>query len=186
MIFPAEGQNNNPMKKYLPAFILLASLYFGFVTACSKDKSGSGGSTVKIRLTDNPFQADEMNVDIQQVRVKFNDDSLHGWADLNTNAGVYDLLGLQNGVDTLLAMGTIPTNTVKEIRFVLGANNSIKIGGVVFPLSIPSGSESGLKIKVNKQLNGTLDSLIIDFDAALSIHQTGAGDYQLKPVLKIK
>jgi hypothetical protein len=43
-----------------------------------------------------------------------------------------------------------------------------------------------LKIKVNKRLNGSLDSLLIDFDAALSIHQTGVGTYQLKPVLKVQ
>jgi hypothetical protein len=153
--------------------------------SCSKESSDKT-TTVKVRLTDNPFNADEVNVDIQQVRVKFNDDSISGWSDLNTHAGIYDLLGLQNGVDTLLAVGTIPTNVVKEIRFVLGSNNTIKVNGIVFPLTIPSGSESGLKIKVERQLNGTLDSLTIDFDAALSIHQTGTGNYQLRPVLRIR
>ncbi|MGB3090332.1 MAG: DUF4382 domain-containing protein, partial [Chitinophagaceae bacterium] len=69
---------------------------------------------------------------------------------------------------------------------VLGANNTIKVAGITYPLTIPSGSESGLKIKVNKRLNGSLDSLLIDFDAALSIHQTGVGTYQLKPVLKVQ
>jgi hypothetical protein len=72
------------------------------------------------------------------------------------------------------------------VRFVLGNDNSIKIDSIVYPLTIPSGSESGLKIKLNKQLNATLDSLVIDFDAALSILQTGTGEYKLKPVLKIK
>ncbi len=173
------------MKKIALLFSVLAVFVAIVFIACSKDDSDKS-TTLKIRLTDNPVLADEVNVDIQQVRVKFSEDSVKGWVDLNTNAGVYDLLGLQNGVDTLLAVGTIPTNTVKEIRFVLGANNSIKVNGIVFPLTIPSGSESGLKIKVNKKLNGNLDSLLIDFDAALSIHQTGAGVYQLKPVLKIK
>jgi Domain of unknown function (DUF4382) len=56
----------------------------------------------------------------------------------------------------------------------------------VYPLTIPSGSESGLKIKLSKKLNAQLDSVVIDFDAALSILKTGVGDYKLKPVLKIK
>ncbi len=155
------------------------------VVACSKDESSSP-TTLKVRLTDAPVDAEEVNVDIQQVRVKFSEDSINGWIDLSTQAGVYNLLGLQNGVDTLIASGTLPVNTVKEIRFVLGANNSIKVLGVNYPLTIPSGAESGLKIKVNKRLNASLDSLLIDFDAALSIHQTGAGAYQLKPVLKVK
>ncbi|MEO7393601.1 MAG: DUF4382 domain-containing protein [Chitinophagaceae bacterium] len=172
------------MKKILlPLFACTAILALFFV-ACSKDSSRS--STVKVRLTDNPYNAEEVNVDIRQVNVKFSEDSIKGWSSLDTHAGVYNLLGLQNGVDTLLAVGTIPSDVVKEIRFVLGTNNTIKIYGVVYPLTIPSGAESGLKIKVNKKLNGTLDSLLIDFDAALSIFQTGTGSYQLKPVLKVK
>jgi hypothetical protein len=173
------------MKKIALSLTLLSAFVAILLIACSKDDSAKN-TTVKVRLTDNPFNAEEVNVDIQQVRVKFNEDSVNGWVNLNTYAGIYNLLGLQNGVDTLLAVGTIPTNVVKEIRFVLGANNTIKVAGIIYPLTIPSGSESGLKIKVNKQLNGTLDSLLIDFDAALSIHQTGAGAYQLKPVLKLK
>jgi hypothetical protein len=173
------------MKKIALVLFVITVIVAILFVACSKDNADQS-TTLKVRLTDNPLNADEVNVDIQQVRVKFSDDSLQGWANLDTRAGVYDLLELQNGVDTLLAMGTIPTNVVKEIRFVLGANNSIKVNGVLFPLTIPSGSESGLKLKMNKRLNGTLDSLLIDFDAAMSIHQTGAGVYQLKPVLKIK
>jgi Domain of unknown function (DUF4382) len=171
------------MKKVILSAVVFSVFAVAFI-ACNKDKEG--GTTLKIRLTDAPVNAEEVNVDIQQVRVMFNEDSVNGWMNLSTNAGVYNLLGLQNGVDTLLATGTIPTNTVKEIRFVLGTNNSIKVTGVTYPLTIPSGAESGLKIKVNKQLNASLDSLLIDFDAALSIHQLGTGAYQLKPVLKIK
>ncbi len=173
------------MKKIALFLSVLALLVAVVFIACSKDNSDAN-TTIKVRLTDNPVNAEEVNVDIRLVSVKFSDDSIHGWVDLNTYAGVYDLLGLQNGVDTLLAVGVIPTNVVKEIRFVLGTNNSIRVAGVTYPLTIPSGSESGLKIKLNKKLNGTLDSLLIDFDAALSIHQTGVGVYQLKPVLKIK
>jgi hypothetical protein len=170
------------MKKItlLLSFFALATV---ILVACKKD--GQQTTDLRIRLTDNPYNATEVNVDIQQVRVNFNDDST-GWINLTTKAGVYNLLGLQNGVDTLLAQQIVPASTLKEIRFVLGNNNSIKIGTDVFPLTIPSGSESGLKIKVNRKLNATLDSLLIDFDAALSILQTGTGEYKLKPVLKIK
>ena len=161
--------------------------------ACQKetsaDDTAGGNRTFKVRLTDAPIDADEVNVDIQQVRVNLNDDtsgSGGGWVNLNTNAGIYNLLGLQNGVDTLLASGVLPSNTVKEIRFILGTNNTIMVDSVVYPLSIPSGAESGLKLKINKTITGTVDSILIDFDAALSVHQTGAGDYKLRPVLKIK
>lgn len=170
------------MKKTIFTFSVLLLTSAAIFSACSKSKETT---KLNIQLTDNPFNAQEVNVDIKEIRVNFSDDS-SGWVILHTNAGVYNLLGLQNGVDTLIASGTVTAGTVKEIRFVLGSNNSIKINDVVFPLTIPSGSESGLKIKVNKKLSAGLDSLLIDFDAALSILQIGTGDFKLKPVLKLK
>lgn len=173
------------MKKFfVPGLLILSATVFTLI-ACSKNNN-DGSTILKVRLTDNPVNAEEVNVDIREVRVNFNSDTIQGWTTLATNAGVYNLLGLQNGVDTLLATGTIPGNTVKEIRLVLGTGNSIKVSGTVYPLTIPSGAESGLKIKVNKTLQTTIDSLLIDFDAALSVHQLGTGNYQLKPVLKLK
>jgi hypothetical protein len=177
------------MKKFvLPLIMFTLGLSIIFF-ACSKEKNngGSGTTTMRVNLTDAPAAYDSVNVDIEQVRVLFRgQDSSTGWMDLNTNAGIYNLLGLQNGVDTLLAAGTVPVDTLKEIRLVLGTDNSIVVGGINYPLTIPSGSESGLKIKVNKKLNANLDSLLIDFDAALSIHQTGNGTYILRPVLRIQ
>lgn len=173
------------MKKSLFLPVMTGILATIILIACQKDNSENKNTTLKVKMTDAPILADSVIVDIRQVRVNFRNDS-SGWVDLNTYAGVYDLLQLQNGVDTLLAAGVIPSNDVKEIRFVLGTNNSIVVAGVSYPLTIPSGAESGLKIKINKQLNGPVDSILIDFDAAMSIHQTGAGVYKLMPVLKIK
>jgi hypothetical protein len=153
--------------------------------ACSKDSASQNQSQLRITLTDNPFNAAEVNVEILKVRVNFRGDDT-GWVDLETRSGIYDLLKLQNGVDTLLAQGTVPADTLKEIRFVLGSSNSIKIGSDSFPLVVPSGQQSGLKIKLSKKLNATMENVVVDFDAALSIHQTGNGKYMLKPVLKIK
>ena len=177
------------MKKNI---LLLATLLFiGSIAliSCSKDEEQAGGtSTLNVRMTDAPIPFDEVNIDIREVKVKFTDDSTSadGWVTLTTFPGIYNLLALQNGVDTLLATGVFPTQVVKEIRFVLGPDNTIvDTLGVVHPLTIPSGSESGLKLKINKALDETLETILIDFDAALSIHQTGNGTYMLKPVLRI-
>ena len=166
----------------LTAFLFAGTLVF---ISCKKDKEDT--TTLNVRLTDEPTDFDEVNVDIREVRVKFaKDTTSNGWVTLATNPGIYNLLAYQNGVDTLLATGTFPVQVVKEIRFILGPNNTIKDGGVVYPLVIPSGSESGLKIKFSKDLRATLETMIIDFDAALSIQKEGTGDYKLRPVLKIK
>ena len=168
----------------LAAILLAISIAF---ISCKKDNNTEGSSTLNVRLTDAPTVYEEVNVDIREVKVKFSDDSLNtSWVTLNTFPGIYRLLDLQNGVDTLLATGTFPFSTIKEIRFVLGPNNTIKDAGVVYPLTIPSGSESGLKLKISHALNKTLETIIIDFDAALSVAKEGTGDYKLRPVLRIK
>lgn len=166
---------------------MLAVSVAGF-ESCKKD-NGNESAQVQIRLTDAPAAFQEVNVDIQSVRVKYRNDendSTKNWVDIATVAGVYNLLALQNGVDTLLGTGTLPERQVKEIRLILGPNNSIKENGVVYPLIIPSGAESGLKIKFNKNLDADLNTIIVDFDAALSVRQTTSGEYRLHPVLKIK
>ena len=176
------------MKKNLSGFMVTLGIFIlTVIVSCSKDNN-TATSTLQIHLTDAPTAFDEVNVDIREVNVKFNDDTLSndGWVNMTTNAGVYNLLGLQNGVDTLLASSPLPQGIVKEIRFVLGPNNTIKDNGIVYPLVIPSGAQSGLKIKVSKKLSAKLETLIIDFDAALSVKKEGTGDYKLRPVLKIR
>ena len=173
------------MKKnisFLALALLTSSILF---ISCKKDET-NGTSTFHLRMTDAPTALDSVFVDIREIRVKMKDDSTNdGWITMATNAGIYNLLQLQNGVDTLLATTTLPTGIVREIRFILGTNNRVVASGISYPLIIPSGEDSGLKIKVSKKLNATLETLIIDFDAALSIRQEN-GVYKLRPVLKVK
>jgi hypothetical protein len=164
----------------LSVVIVIATI---FLIACKKDSARY--STLNVRLTDAPADYQEVNIDLQDIKVKLSGDTSN-WVNLEAIPGVYNLLGLQNGVDTLIGTEVLPAQIVKEIRLVLGSDNTIKVNGTVYPLVIPSGSESGLKIKVDKNLKADIETLIIDFDAALSIHEEGTGDYQLRPVLKIK
>lgn len=163
-------------------FLALSLSVAGLFAGCNKENDNS---TLQVMLTDNPALYQEVNIDLVGVSVKLSKDTTK-WVELQPVAGVYNLLGLQNGVDTLIGTLILPTSVVKEIRLVLGPNNTIKDNGITYPLTIPSGAESGLKIKINKNLEATLETLIIDFDAALSIRKDGPGDYKLLPVLKIK
>jgi Domain of unknown function (DUF4382) len=184
LLFKTKTKKMKKSNVILFAMVMLMAV--GAFFSCKKDKDTT--STLQVRLTDAPTALQEVNVDIKEVHVKFSDDSLSndGWVTLATNARIYNLLNLQNGVDTVLATGVFPNDVVKEIRFVLGPNNSVRDNGVVYPLVIPSGGSSGLKIKIKKSLQATLETLVIDFDAALSVKQEGPGDYKLRPVLKIK
>ena len=165
-------------KQVLFSLLLIAGSFI--FPSCKKNDS----TTLQVSLTDAPADFDEVNVDVRDVQVNFKDDST-GWTSLNTNAKVYDLLTLQNNVQVVLATGTVPTGTVRKIRFILGNNNTIVDGTGSHSLTIPSGSESGLKIDINKKLSSTFENLVIDFDAALSVTNEN-GEFKLRPVLKIK
>jgi len=156
--------------------------------ACKKDSdSAQSNSSLEVWLTDAPNSFQEVNVDIREVQVKFfGDDKDENWVSMPTNARIYNLLRFQVGKDTVLAIGNLQREEVKQIRFILGPNNTVRDNGVLYPLTIPSGSESGLKIKISKKLNATLETLIIDFDAELSVKKEGNGDYKLRPVIKVK
>jgi hypothetical protein len=169
------------MKKRMLVFSLVTLVALSF-TACKKEIDQS---TLNIRMTDAPTSLEEVNIDLVEVTAKFASDT-NSWVNLQANPGVYNLLDLQNGVDTLIASGTFPINgMVKEIRLVVGSNNTVKANGQVYPLTIPSGAESGLKIKIDKKLRATLESVVIDFDAALSVTEEADG-YKLRPVIRVK
>lgn len=174
--------------KNLALGLFLISTSF-FIASCNKDDNG-GQSTVNVRMTDAPTVLEEVNIDLQRVEIKFSNDTTSttdttGFATLNSRPGIYNLLALQNGIDTLIGTGVFPTGMVKEIRLILGPNNTVKENGQVFPLTIPSGSSSGLKIKINKRLRSSIETLLIDFDAALSVRKETDG-YKLRPVIKLK
>ena len=169
------------MKNALVICTLLCAAVL-FLAACHKEKELV---RLNVRLTDNPANFQQVNVDIRQLRAKMAGDSSQ-WLILSTNAGVYNLLDFQNGIDTLLATGTLPGDRLMELRLILGDNNSVVADGVQFPLDAPSAQDSGLKIKVDQDLNLDVNTLTVDFDAQESILQTGAGGYKLKPVIRVK
>jgi hypothetical protein len=165
-------------------FLGIVVMFFFNFSSCKKVDFETN-STINIRLTDAPFDAQEVNVEITDVLVKVENDNA-GWRSLQVSAGVYNLLALQNGKDTLLASGSIhATSIIKELRFVLGINNTIKIDGSSFPLVMPTGADAGLVVEVDQKLNKDVHTFIIDFDAGQSVFQNTNG-YLLKPALRLK
>jgi len=170
------------MKKYLLITSLVSVAFF----SCHK-KEEEGNGNIMIQLTDAPAGYQQVNVDIQQVQVHLVPASGNGqWISLPTQSGVYDLLALQNGIDTSIVNTTqLPTGKITQMRLILGTNNSVMDNNVVYPLVVPSGSETGIKIPgpIPVLINHTL-SVLLDFDASKSVVQQGNGDYQLKPVIE--
>jgi len=173
-------------------WVLIALPFIAAITiaSCKKNESSNTGqSQIQIRLIDNPPGNDvkEVWVDIQQVEIMMSDSSkpllLTG-----VHPGVYNLLALTNGKDTLLADAMIPAGTISQIRLILGDNNYVITGaGDKIALKTPSAQQSGLKVQIHEAVSGwVLYRLTLDFDVARSIVKAGnSGQYILKPVLRI-
>ncbi len=174
------------MKPKSVFFLLLLSLTVASVSSCSKT-SKSGQAQLQVRLIDNPSpDVKEVWVDIQQVEVIVN-----GGAPVllgGIHPGVYNLLELTNGKDTLLADAMIPAGMVSQVRLILGDNNYIvNKAGQTISLKTPSAQQSGLKVQIHQDLaGGILYRLTLDFDVARSIVVAGnSGNIILKPVLRV-
>jgi hypothetical protein len=168
------------MEKLKVIVLLIGSIFM--VSSCNKD-SVNANKTIKVRLTDAPADYNAIHIDIQSVEIVGDNDKN---VSLNVNNGVYNLLDFTNGKDTLIATGSLNTVNVKQIRLILGPNNTIVVDGTTYPLSTPSAEQSGLKLQINRALEAGVDNILkIDFDARASIVEQGNGVYKLKPVLKL-
>jgi hypothetical protein len=173
------------MKSNVLSFVFFAFLFAVSFSSCSS-KSNGDKATLAVRMTDAPADYDAVLIDLQDVQINVTGDGDNGWQSLaGVNKGIYNLLDLVNGKDTLLIKADIPTGRLHQIRLVLGNNNAVVINGVTIPLSTPSAQQSGLKLNVQQDVtSGILYTMVLDFDAARSIVSTGSGKYNLKPVIR--
>jgi hypothetical protein len=172
------------MKKFF--FAISASLIL-FTIACNKTDSTQ--ATLQLRLTDGPAMFEEVNIDVIGAEVHVNKDtaSSSGWQPLTITKGIYNILKLNNGVDTVLGSTVLPLGDISEIRLLLGDNNTVKVDGKVLPLSVSSGDKSGLKLKFEKKLlAGISYQVLMDFDAAKSVKEVKKGtEYKMKPTIRL-
>lgn len=164
---------------YVSCFSLLVLL----MPSCTKDTSnGKGKAHLSVMMTDAPANYDAVMVDVVGIEVIDSDNFAKV---LTPKTGVYNLLNLSNGIDTLIATGDVEPGTISQIRLILGPNNSVTVGGVVYPLSTPSAEQSGLKLQVHQTFEPDISySILLDFDASQSIVMTGNGEYKLNPVIR--
>ena len=169
-------------------FLFISFLFSCIVfVSCNKNTNNDDKARLQVRLTDNPDpNIKEVWINIKEVRILMKDTT---WMILEgAHPGLYNLLELTDGKDTLLADAQIPTGNISQLRLVLGEENYIITkSGEKIDLKTPSAQQSGLKVKINKAVSGgMLYRLILDFDAAKSIVQAGnSGNFNLKPVLRV-
>lgn len=204
------------LRKLISALILVF-VFVIIYTSCRKESGSSasipqGQQRVSIRLSDNPVDFDAVNVDIQSVIVQVipdsclnryhddmdhdgNDDHDHNrpsrcsvWDTLSINPGVYNLLNLANGTDTILANGLTVSGKITKIRLVLGDNNSVVIDSVSYPLTLWNNDHEvtlALRGEDVDQISANDLQFWLDFDAAHSIVRIRDNQFVLRPFLRV-
>ena len=175
----------------LRSFFALLALTISFLS-CSDDKMNDpeNSSRVILKLVDAEGDYEQVNVEIVDIQYNSSEDD-NGWQSFTSEGGYpiqTDLTKLIAGNELLLSDEIIPSGWMEQIRLVLSENNSLKLEGQddLIPLKTPSAQQSGLKIKLDQQLDpGFSYTFILDWDVQKSIVQAGnSGQYLLKPVIR--
>lgn len=191
----------NNIKRFLSLTAVVVALG-AILTSCESlwNDTGDGDTgTLTVLLTDAPFPADlvaEANVTIDSlsIREKGGGDG-DPFLTLSTNQRTFDLLDLRNGVTEALAELDIPIGTYNLLRLYISDAGVVLKNGDPFPLDVPSGDESGLKLFIRPDLLVGTDErveILLDIDVSKSFVVQGqpySGEgitgFIFKPVVRV-
>jgi len=175
------------MKKLIYVFPVVLLLFY---TGCSNDNSTgpapNKNGEFKLTMVDSPANYDAVNIVVTRVEVHMANDT-SGWVVVNPVPHTYDLLQLVNGASVVLGDTSLAPGHYTQIRLIIGDSSNVVVNGVPFPLIIPSGFQTGIKLNHEFDITaGNLYELLLDFNADRSIHLNGTGQYILDPVIRVE
>jgi hypothetical protein len=171
----------------------------------------AGQSQLSLYMMDGPVQFTKVLIDIRQVAVEIDtataqnsddrddqwDDNYNGWHHdgshksviwdtLSIKPGVYDLLQLRNGTDTLLASGQFPSGKILKLKITLGSDNTIFTDSTTsYPLEV-FGPNPYFTVNVSRVNVASVSSndfkVWLDFNLSRSVVFWN-GQFLLKPYL---
>ncbi len=173
----------------------------------------AGKSQVSVFMMDDPIQFTKVLIEIRQVVVEVDtadkqtdpdrDDQWDAnycgwhrsaqnksiiWDTLDITPGVYDLLQLRNGADTLLASGQFPSGKILKLKITLGSDNTIYTDSTThYPLEVfgPTPYFTVNVSRTNVAVAGSNDFKIwLDFNLSRSIFFWN-GQFLLKPYVTV-
>jgi hypothetical protein len=194
---------------------LVALFVSGFIMttifSCQKGiEQNNGTQQLNVYLTDDPVRLNAVNLDIVSIEAKvdsteFRNDDHHGdhdmdmddhndpndefgyWTNLNFTPGIYNVLQLRNGIDSMIASGIV-NGTVRKLRIKIGTNNSVlDTNNISYPLVLANPDDSLIYIHLFDNHRSHHDhnntSVWIDFDLGHSIQYVN-GQYILSPSVR--
>jgi hypothetical protein len=185
--------------RQLVRLISAACLTVPLLAACG-GSAGSSSSTMNLGITDGPVDS-ASSVVISFTGVELQPSGGGQSIAINfSSPKTMDLMQEQNGnAASLLSGESVPAGNYDWIRLMLNvaadgtvANSYIMINGAQYPLLIPSGAETGLKLvqgftmTANQVANFTIDFMLQQsITAPPGQASGGTQDYILKPALRL-
>lgn len=172
------------------------------LTGCNNDENDfpAGKSRLNILLTDSPFPislVSKTTVTIDKVEIRQKMESSMNAEDdsfivLSNKVMQVDLLELTNGITEQIATSDLEAGYYDMIRLHVVDATVVLKDGSMFDLKVPSGSSSGLKIKINPEINlteGQTYDVLLDFDVSRSFVVKGningvINGFNFKPVVR--
>lgn len=174
--------------KTVAAFILMLSL-----AACNESSTSAVNGNGRLRLfaTDAPLNFENVlsaKVTVDEIQMR---ESAGEKITVMSKTAVLDLLTLRNGLVETLADIEIPAGKYDQILLIISSAQVEMKDGTVFPLKIPSGSQSGLKIFVKPDVvitTGMSTDVLLDFDLSRSfipvMNGKDVSGFNFKPVVR--
>jgi hypothetical protein len=145
--------------------------------------NNSGQARIVVEAFDSPppGELEHIYLNVEQVAVHQVDS---GWIVLAEPDSTFDFLELTNGTTAVLVDTSLPLGSYTQLRLVVSDSNEVVVDGETYPLTVPSGSESGVKINLNFEVVADeLFEVYVDFDAAKAVNWNPQ-KYILHPVFK--
>lgn len=170
------------------AFILMLSL-----SACNESSTSalSGNGTLRLFATDAPLNFENVmsaKVTVDEIHLRESDGEKIKVMEKTTTL---DLLTLRNGLVETLAEVDIPAGKYDQISLIISSAQVEMKDGTVYPLKVPSGAQSGLKVFVKPDIvitTGMSTDVLLDFDLSRSFVPVMNGNtvngFNFKPVIR--
>ncbi|WP_167610068.1 DUF4382 domain-containing protein [Maribellus sediminis] len=198
--FSPKFKNRKDMKR-IGFVLMILVLGTALMLSCSKDDTVNyteGKGKVNIYLTDAPFPINLVSktvvtIDKVEIRKQESDTTGAEFITLTDEPMEVDLLTLSNGVTELLASVELEAGSYDQIRMHVSKSSVYMNDDTKFDLKVPSGSSSGLKIKIEPAIEiseGQNADVLLDFDVSKSFVAKGnwkKGNiigFNFKPVIR--
>jgi hypothetical protein len=164
------------------------------VSACAGSDVGPSVGQVQASLTGSPGNGGGQSLGVKEIIVTIDKVTAHstsaGWVTLTGSTTTVDILKLAQYAQQL-GFANMPAGKVTQLRLYVkegGTQYVTTDAGARVDLKVPSGIQSGIKLKGLFDVNGCQSSNVpLTFDGKRSIwvHPTGQGDeWILRPVIR--